>query len=292
MKGNAMLTIRQESEARLKEMINSIQPYRASWRAMAFNFSLLKEFTSIDDIQKIAFGIITNELSEYEGSIYFMSDDDIIVVGKSITKKDFDLICNEINYHVTEDVRLKMILPLSVLYDLGVSWQELYETAVDKLNAAEARRETTGSIRINSPQEKASTEISKDILRRRFDRSRNCVLIVEDDPLSVFIAKKSVEPDCTAFVATDGGSAIEAYTKYAPDVVFLDIGLPDISGHDVLTKILAIDPTAYVVMLSANSTRPDIMRAMQLGAKGFIGKPFSKSKLAQYIAQAPTYHTA
>lgn len=287
-----MLTIRQESELRLKEMLNSVQPYRASWRAMAFNFSLLKEHTSIDDIQKIAFGIITNELSEYEGSVYFMSDDDVIVVGKSITKKDFDNICHEINFHVTEEQRLKMILPLSVLYDLGVSWQELFEDTCDKLNAAEARRETTGSIRVSPPEEKAKTEISKDILGRRFDRARNAVLIVEDDPLSVFIAKKSVEPDCIAFVATDGASACESYAKHAPDVVFLDIGLPDISGHDVLTKILAIDPTAYVVMLSANSTRPDIMRAMQLGAKGFIGKPFSKSKLAQYIAQAPTYHTA
>ncbi|MBY0428979.1 MAG: response regulator, partial [Alphaproteobacteria bacterium] len=209
----------------------------------------------------------------------------------SITKKDFDNICHEINFHVTEEQRLKMILPLSLLYDLGVSWQELFEDACDKLQAAEARRETTGSLRVNPPEEKAKTEMSKDILGRRFDRARNAVLIVEDDPLSVFIAKKSVEPDCIAFVATDGESACESYSKHAPDVVFLDIGLPDISGHDVLTKILSIDPTAYVVMLSANSTRPDIMRAMQLGAKGFIGKPFSKSKLAQYIAQAPTYHT-
>lgn len=286
-----MMTVRAESELRLKETLASIKTTRASWRAMSFNFSLLKEFTSVTDIQKIAFGIITNELSEYEGTIFFMNDDDIIVVGKAITRKDFEAISHEINFHVSEELRLKMMLPLSVLYDLGLSWQELFETACDKLNVAEARRETTGNIRMAAEQDHANTKVSKDILTRRFERSRNCVLIVEDDPLSVFIAKKAVEPDCMTFVAEDGTNACEAYEKYAPDVVFLDIGLPDISGHEVLQKILVIDPTAYVVMLSANSTRSDIMRAMQIGAKGFIGKPFSKSKLLQYIAQAPTYHT-
>lgn len=287
-----MMTVRVESELRLKEMLMSIKPYQASWRAMAFNFSLLKEFASVVDIQKIAFGIITNELSEYEGTIYFMSDDDIIVVCKSISRKDFDAITHEIHFHVSEELRLKLILPLSVLYDLGVSWQELFETACDKWNAAEARRETTGNIRMDIAYDHAHTQMSKDILSRRFERTRNCVLIVEDDPLSVFMAKKSVEPECMSFAAEDGKSACEAYTKFAPDVVFLDIGLPDMSGHDVLGKILSMDPTAYVVMLSANSTRSDIMRAMQIGAKGFIGKPFSKSKLAQYIAQAPTYHAS
>ncbi len=285
-----MLTIRQESEQKLKEVLNTIQPHRASWRAMAFNFSLLKEHTSIDDVHKIAFGILTNELSDYEGCIYFMSDDDIIVIGKGITKKEFDLISQEINFHCPEEARIKMILPLCVLYDLGVNWEELYDTACDKDNATLARRETTGYVHTTPLHEKVASQEGKDILGRRFERSRNSILIVEDDPLSAFVAKKSVEPDCMAFIAEDGASACVAYTKHAPDVVFLDIGLPDISGHDVLSKILVIDPTAYVVMLSANSSRPDIMRAMQLGAKGFIGKPFSKSKLFQYIAQAPTYH--
>ena len=104
------------------------------------------------------------------------------------------------------------------------------------------------------------------------------------------LTKRVLEEDYTVITAADGASAKQAYLLHAPDVVFLDIGLPDINGHDVLKNIISADPTAYVVMLSANSSRTDILRAMQTGAKGFVGKPFSKAKLVQYITQAPTFH--
>lgn len=289
-----MMTVRVDSEVRLKELLASILTQRASWRAIYFNFSLLKEHTNIKDFQKIAFSVITNELSEYEATVFFMNNEDIVVVGKGITKKDYDGIIKEIYIHVSDEIRLKIMLPLSVLFDLGVSWQELYETNQEKLAALNAGKAQA----IAKPKDNAtSNQSSLPIGLQPADADqpaavkKNTILIVEDDPLSVFITKKALDQDYVVHVAETGESAINAYIKHQPDVVFLDIGLPDISGHEVLRKIIMdIDPAAYVVMLSANNGPADIMHALQLGSQGFISKPFSKSKLIQYISQAPNYH--
>lgn len=277
-----MMTVRVDSEIRLKELLASVLTQRASWRAIYFNFSLLKEHTNVKDFQKIAFAVITNELSEYEATVFFLNNEDIVVVGKGITKKDYDGIIKEIYVHVSDEIRLKIMLPLSVLFDLGVSWQELYDANLERLAELNAGKPASIAKQKEAP-------ITQQYVGA--GAKKNTILIVEDDPLSVFITKKALDEDFIVYVAETGESAINAYIKYRPDVVFLDIGLPDFSGHEVLKKIiLDIDPAAYVVMLSANNGPTDIMHALQLGSQGFISKPFSKSKLIQYISQAPNYH--
>ncbi len=82
--------------------------------------------------------------------------------------------------------------------------------------------------------------------------------------------------------------ALDKYTNIAPDILFLDINLPDVTGHELLEKILILDPDAYVIMLSGNCDRDNITQAISKGAKGFIAKPFTKDKLFQYIDRCPT----
>lgn len=69
--------------------------------------------------------------------------------------------------------------------------------------------------------------------------------------------------------------------------MFLDINLPDISGHDVLARLRDIDPQIYAVMLSGHTQSENVMEALKMGAKGFVSKPFTKEKLLQYIAKCP-----
>ena len=71
------------------------------------------------------------------------------------------------------------------------------------------------------------------------------------------------------------------------DVLVLDINLPDIEGFDVLAKLRQIDPEGYIVMLSGNGDRENVIRAIEQGAKGFVGKPFSPKKLTDYIFKSP-----
>ncbi len=75
------------------------------------------------------------------------------------------------------------------------------------------------------------------------------------------------------------------YLTYAPDIVFLDIELPDIEGHRLAQLLKAIDPNAYIVMVTANNYAEDVAKAIENGAKGFIVKPYSKDKIIEAIVK-------
>ncbi|MCD8526090.1 MAG: response regulator [Alphaproteobacteria bacterium] len=124
------------------------------------------------------------------------------------------------------------------------------------------------------------------VVQRRHARTQLEILVVEDEQFSRKLVAAALSAYTVSF-AEDGYSAVLAYVQKAPDIVFLDINLPDVMGNDVLTKILSIDMGAYIVMLSANSQTENVIGTVRAGAKGFVGKPFTKDKLLQYIARCP-----
>lgn len=81
----------------------------------------------------------------------------------------------------------------------------------------------------------------------------------------------------------DGESALLAYGEEKPDLVLLDITMPGISGLEVLEQIIKRNPDARVVMCSAVGQEMMIMRAMDLGAKYFIVKPFKNEELIRVV---------
>ncbi len=123
----------------------------------------------------------------------------------------------------------------------------------------------------------------------RKGRTQLHMMVVEDDPVTRRIV-------CSAFkqyaliTATTAQEAISNYLLHAPDIVFLDIGLPDASGLDVLRRIIANDADAYVVMFSSNSYLDNVTAALVNGASGFVAKPFKKDKMHYYIMDSALHH--
>ena len=81
--------------------------------------------------------------------------------------------------------------------------------------------------------------------------------------------------------AEDGEEALAAARREKPDLVFLDIMMPKVSGYEVCRAIKADESTrgAYVVMLTARGQEEDEKRALSMGADEFMTKPFSPRKL-------------
>ena len=105
------------------------------------------------------------------------------------------------------------------------------------------------------------------------------VLVVDDDPamrrtLSINLRARDYEVE----TAGDGRSALQVVDERMPDVVLLDLGLPDLDGIAVLTQLRSFSQVP-VIVVSARTESDDKVEALELGADDFITKPFSIEEL-------------
>ncbi len=108
-------------------------------------------------------------------------------------------------------------------------------------------------------------------------------LLVEDDPVTRWMVRNTLKEECHLVTASTANAAFAMYSSFKPDIVFLDIGLPDKSGIDVLEWILRNDPGAQVVMFSSQDSLDMMTHMLELGAIGFIAKPFNRDILLHYL---------
>lgn len=127
----------------------------------------------------------------------------------------------------------------------------------------------------------------RSIALRRSRREHPKVMIVEDDRFTASYTSNILSKDYDLVVCRTGEEAIQDYIEHAPDIVFLDIHLPGLSGHEVLEAIAAIDPHSYVVMLSVDTASKNIKKASETGAQNFLKKPFSKERLLAVVRNSP-----
>lgn len=125
------------------------------------------------------------------------------------------------------------------------------------------------------------------LARRRAARKGPIVMIVDDDQFTTTLVKRTLS-DYEIFATASAEAALSDYVHCAPDIVFLDIELPDANGHEILKALLDIDPDAHVVMLSGNGNHANIERAIKSGAKGFVGKPFNAAHLIKHVRTTPS----
>ena len=100
------------------------------------------------------------------------------------------------------------------------------------------------------------------------------VLIVDDHPVilsgcrSLFGTDNSVKID----EATDAKSGHRAFVSKRPDVTVIDINLPDVSGFELMRRIRKDDPDAKIIMFSMNDDPAFVVRAVEMGAQGYVSK--------------------
>jgi len=112
------------------------------------------------------------------------------------------------------------------------------------------------------------------------------ILITDDSTLSRKILKKILSQENHEIIEAENGLiAIESYFIDKPDLVFLDVAMPEISGLEVLQKILELDPQAKIIMATADLQDLTIKFTKEVGAFGYVTKPFVKEKVLETIHQ-------
>ncbi len=112
------------------------------------------------------------------------------------------------------------------------------------------------------------------------------VLIVDDEPHIVDLVRVTLEDDRVRVIgAPDGETAMAQAAAVPPDLVFLDVNLPDLSGFEVCRRLCA-DPAlagTKIVMLTAATRADDVAAGLAAGAVQYLTKPFSPVRLLSLV---------
>ena len=117
------------------------------------------------------------------------------------------------------------------------------------------------------------------------DQLRHRVLIVDDDLQISTGLEALLSDEWEVRTANDGRSAVVAFGEFSPDVVLLDVQLPDTTGIDLLHQFKMYAEATAVIMMSGTSTLDRVIDSMKLGAETFLQKPFDFETLAAVLQQ-------
>ncbi len=100
------------------------------------------------------------------------------------------------------------------------------------------------------------------------------VLIIDDHPVVLSGCRSLFAGDSTVRIeeAADAKSGHRAFAQKKPDVTVIDINLPDVSGFELMRRIRKDDPEARIIMFSMNDDPAFVVRAIEMGAQGYVSK--------------------
>ncbi|NLI93318.1 MAG: response regulator [Peptococcaceae bacterium] len=113
------------------------------------------------------------------------------------------------------------------------------------------------------------------------------VLIVDDAAFMRFTLKNILENNGFQVIgeAEDGRTAISKYKELSPNLVTMDITMPEMNGLEALQEILKIDSKAKVVIVSALGQESIVKQAIAAGAKSYVLKPFKEEQVVTVLTQ-------
>lgn len=114
------------------------------------------------------------------------------------------------------------------------------------------------------------------------------VLVVDDNDLMRTLLRGILRGESYQIIgdARNGILALEFIEKHSPDIVLLDVMMPEMDGLETLQNIRAKYPNIVVVMITGNPSVENVKESIQKGAKGFIVKPFNSAKVLETLERA------
>ncbi|GHU96429.1 response regulator [Clostridia bacterium] len=113
----------------------------------------------------------------------------------------------------------------------------------------------------------------------------NRILVVDDAAFMRMMIKEVLSKNGfdVCGEAENGAKALEKYKELTPDLVIMDITMPEVNGIDALKNIKAFNPQSKVIMCSAMGQQAMVIEAIQSGAKDFIVKPFQADRVVEAV---------
>jgi two-component system chemotaxis response regulator CheY len=127
---------------------------------------------------------------------------------------------------------------------------------------------------------------------KNLDKPKPSILIADDNAVSLDLLRGILANFGCRNIQKfrNGKDAIDAYKTEQSDVIFLDIDMPEMSGLETLKAIRVINPAAFVAIVSGETSITNIQQSLELGAQGFIVKPYSASRVQEVLDKYQKLH--
>jgi len=111
------------------------------------------------------------------------------------------------------------------------------------------------------------------------------ILVVDDEKTNLNVLNHTLHREYVVYMAKDGKTALEIANNYMPDLILLDIIMPDMDGYEVITTLKASEKTKDipVIFITGLDSDEDIEKGKALGAADYISKPFSATILKEKV---------
>lgn len=281
-----MIVIARDAEEKLMDALRASKSENPGQRCyfMAFSRADLPK----QDLFETFLKRLQDVPDSYRAEVYICRDYDVFIFMQGFMQRHFTDFLQKLGKDLGKD----SVADLGEVMEVGVHWEKLETLCERKLEkiakdhaTKEKERQEAEKITLEALGRLDTDQVAS-LARRRKARAIPLVMIADDDQIARTLVGNVVRENYEWASAKDGQECLSTYVSSAPDVLFLDIGLPDINGHDLLECLLQIDPDAYIIMFSGRKDRENIMKALEAGAQGFIGKPFTREKLTQYIERS------
>lgn len=253
-----MLVIAKDAEQQFLKEAQQCREHFPNHRCLFLRFSKLSSDRA--DNFSLLMDELRASLDDSSSQVYLCTDGDVFILNRYLTHKRVQKILA----HLAPN--LQPALPheeLADLFEIGIDWhriRNLCEKKISRLQTIVYENHKPEKDFL-SPQD-ALNHIDKGLIQslpeRRSVRDQTEIMVVEDDAFSQRLLNHVLKDKYPVSMTSDGAGALLSYVKKAPDVLFLDIGLPDIDGHEVLKKVFEMDPDAYVVMFSGNGDKNNV----------------------------------
>lgn len=111
------------------------------------------------------------------------------------------------------------------------------------------------------------------------------ILIVDDSPVARKMIRRCIPEGLEVYEASNGKEGVDKFKEVRPDVTFMDLTMPVMTGYQAIRDIISFDSNAIIVVITADVQMKSIKRVLDLGAYSVLKKPVKKDQIEQVLYQ-------
>lgn len=252
-----MILGEKKNDTQLMALLPSMKKFMNEWQVVNINIAENSPLLQTEIIQRLL-----QHYHHYEGLIYPVSPSKIVMLAR------FGILHN----YAVMKTEIEQKLP-----------QHCCRILLRKLSAMAMKQ-----VQIDISARDDSLINCQNMYTQRAMRRENVLLVADDERMARATMATLLGACGTVIDVENGTQVLSSYVRHNPDIVFLDIHMPGKSGLDLIQDIITVDPDAFIVVLSADSMKDNVLKALEDGAAGFLSKPPQPKKVQDYIGQCIT----